>query len=88
MKFIDAQELSKHSTTFYAPNKSELDSIEEGSIVKVCNGFERFWTKVLVIKNDNIIAVIDNILVDAKEYDFGDTIKFEKRHIYSIWQEK
>ena len=85
MKFIDAQEMSKHSTTFYAPNKSELDSIEEGSIVKVCNGFERFWTKVLVVKNDNIIAVIDNGLVDAKEYDFGDTIEFEKRHIYSIW---
>ena len=84
--FIDAQEQHKlHPDTFYAPSNEELDSLKKGDIVKVCNGEERFWTRILSINGDKIKATVDNDLLDADDYDCGDTISFEKRHIYNIW---
>ncbi len=86
--FIDAQEQYKlHPDTFEAPSNKELDKLKKGDTVKVCNGKERFWTCILSIKGDKIKATVDNILLDADEfgYDCGDTISFEKRHIYNIY---
>jgi hypothetical protein len=44
---------------------------------------ERVWTIITAVDGDNITATLDNqpIFIDAF---YGDTIHFEKRHIYSI----
>ncbi len=87
--FIDAQEQHKQSPeTFDAPSIIELSTLKKGDTVKVCNGKERFWTIIKEITGDKIKAEVNNQLFDAKEYgyDCGDTISFEKRHIYDIFE--
>lgn len=85
-EFIDAQEMAQlHPDTFEAPSTEELNQIKEGSIVKICNGEERFWTTVIKIDKSKVTAAVDNQLLGDYDYDFGDVIEFEKRHIYSIF---
>lgn len=85
-EFIDAQEMAqKHPDTFEAPTSEELDQISVGSLVKICNDEERFWTEVTKIDGDKITANVDNQLLGDYGYNLGDSIEFEKRHIYSIY---
>lgn len=85
-KFIDAQEMSQlHPDTFEAPTSDDLNQIKEGTIVKVSNGEERFWTHVIKVDGDKITAEVDNNLIGEYGYNLGDPIEFEKRHVYSIW---
>jgi len=90
IEFIDAQEKHKqYPATFGAPNKRELNTLKAGDIVKVCcNDKERFWATIEKITQSVITAKVDNDLVYADEFgfDYEDTIRFEKRHIYSIYQ--
>ena len=82
----DAQEMAKlNPDTFEAPDKKDLSLIKEGDSVKICVGKERFWTTVLKVKGENIEGSVDNDLVTENGLSYGDTIKFEKRHIYSIY---
>lgn len=90
IEFVDAQEMAKiHPATFEAPTAEELDKIEEGKFVKVCNNHERFWVKVVKIDGDYITGDVSNNLFGGDEYgyDFGDKIEFEKRHVYSILED-
>lgn len=86
---IDAQQMHKeHPESFSAPSDAELDNIKLGDIVKVCDSKERFWTKVQSVNNDKITATIDNDLLgmsDKHNCNYGDSIVFEKRHIYAIY---
>jgi len=83
---IDAQEMAqKHPDTFEAPTTEELNQIKKNSSVKICNGEERFWTKVTKVSGDKVTAEVDNQLLGEYGYDLGDEIEFEKRHIYSIF---
>lgn len=94
MNFVDAQEMHKlHPDTFEVPNEYDLSKIKENDFVKVCHNGERFWTKVKKIKenkdstfNDEVWAVIDNDLVCGQPFKCGDTIKFEKRHIFTTME--
>jgi hypothetical protein len=90
LEFVDAQEMQKkHPDTFEAPTTEKLNTIELGSLVKVCTCDERFWTKVIGIDNDTIVAVVDNDLVctDRHGLILGDEITFEKKNIFSIWED-
>ena len=86
--FIDAQEMEKlHPDTFEAPSKKELKNLKVDDSVKICNGRERFWvtiTKIGKQNNQKLRGTVNNNLVDPVEYDFGDEVKFEKRHIYIV----
>lgn len=87
MKFVDAQEMAiLHPDTFEVPTLSDLDDITEGSIVKVCDGIERFWVIVDNVVGDRIKGFVDNELIKS-ELKLGDTIFFEKKNIYSIYYE-
>ena len=76
-----------HPDTFEVPDRSELDSIKKGSIVKVSCNDERFWTEVISVRGNMITASVDNDLICDQEFGLGDTIKFEKRNIYSVWSD-
>jgi len=85
--FVDAQEMVQlHPETFEAPTADELDQITEGTIVKICNGEERFWAGVTKVDGEKISASVDNDLLGDYGYNYGDIIEFEKRHIYSIFK--
>ena len=90
VKFSDAQEMhKKNPSTFEAPDWDELNALKKEDIVKVCaNDKERFWARIITVNTLKITAVVDNDLVYANElgFDDGDTIQFEKRHIYSIFK--
>lgn len=86
--FVDAQEMAKsHPDSFEAPNKKELDTLKSGDIVKVCHSDERFWAVVKEVDGDKITATVDNDLVLVEEFNCGDDVEFEKRHIYAIWED-
>lgn len=81
----DAQKLAKkHPNTFEAPTQEQLNSIEIGDTVKICDGEERFWTIVKELKEDHIVAEVNNKLIGDQEYNLGDLIQFTKNNIYEI----
>jgi uncharacterized protein YegJ (DUF2314 family) len=86
MELISAQEMQKkHPETFCAPSIEELKTINTGFIVKVSNGQERFWVKVVKIDKDLITGIIDNNLISTEGYDCGDTISFTTDKVYDIY---
>lgn len=85
--FVDAQEMHRmFPDKFEIPSEKELRKLKIGDIVKVCHNEERFWTIVKRIRNDTIYAKVDNDLVLKHDFKLGDTIKFEKKNIYAIFE--
>ena len=72
-----------YSDSFMLPCLINLDV---GSIVKVCDGFERFWVKVTKIDFENLEGKIDNILVTSESYNKNDIIAFQRCNIFEIFE--
>jgi hypothetical protein len=88
--FMDAQAMhNSHPDRFEAPTLEELAGIKTGDTVKVCTAGERFWTTVISVNGETITASVDNDLVNTRIHGlkFGDSITFEKRHIYAIYED-
>jgi uncharacterized protein YegJ (DUF2314 family) len=86
INFIDAQEMHKRNPkTFEVPTPDEIKNLKQGDLVKVCENNERFWVTIIKLEDEKIVGRIDNDLVFRHEFGYGDTINFEKRHIYSIY---
>ena len=84
----DAQEQHKQSPeTFWAPSPAELDKIKPGINVKICADAERFWVIVTSIIEERIVGTVNNNHVSGQEYGYGDSLEFEKRHVYDILAE-
>lgn len=85
-KFINAQKMQKkYPDTFKAPTKEDLNALIEDKIVKVSHKNERFWVIITKIEDDIITGKVDNDLISNHPFKYGDTIKFKKHHIYSIY---
>jgi len=83
--WVDAQQMAKENPeTFEAPTEEELEAIEVGWTVKVCNGQERFWTEVVEKGDGYLLVKVDNMLVYRRGYNLGDILKIENRNIYEI----
>ena len=90
--WTNAQELARaHPNTFEAPSVKELEIIVAGDLVKICNGTERFWARVVSVIGEEhpggsriIHAIVDNELLCNDYYDLGDAIQFRGWHVYSI----
>jgi uncharacterized protein YegJ (DUF2314 family) len=54
-------------------------------IVKVSNRKERFWVRVVNIENGIVYGIVDNQLVDGREYNFGDEIEFPVSEIVDVF---
>jgi len=86
----------KHPQTFEVPSKEEIDEITPGDRIKIAtsgkgNNFaaERFWCEVegRTMGRDTVIdCLVDNELLMSDEhgYRYGDMIKVEPKHVYSI----
>lgn len=83
--WVDAQEQHwRHPDKFNVPSKTSLDAIKANDTVKICNGQERFWVTVQKVKGNTVRGIVDNHLVSDCDYGYGDTVTFQKRHIYDI----
>ena len=82
----DAQALT--SDTFRAPAPEMLANLKEGDIVKISNGRERFFVEISKLNaathDVTIIGIVSNELVCGSEYNVGDYVHFEPKHIYKI----
>ena len=85
IELVDAYQMHLESPdTFNYPSTDEINNIVIGDKVKVSNGKERFWN-IIVEKYDNyLIGEINNHLIDNQNYDCGNKIIIEPRHIYQI----
>ena len=79
----DAQALGRQHDTFYAPKRRDLEKVKKGSVVKICDGKERFWVRVENQKDNLFLGTIQNNLL-LSTYTYGDMIAFEKKNIYDI----
>ncbi len=80
--WVDAQEMAIQHATFYAPTEEQINEIRIGNIVKICNTRERFWVRIIEIDGEYLYGDIRDILMIDRGYDFGDTVRFERKHIY------
>ena len=83
IQLIDAMEMGRYDPNiFYLRNHHEL---KVGNMVKVCNGKEMFWVILKGVNPDDMYrGVINNSLRSTRDYNFGDTILFDRRKIYKI----
>ena len=57
-------------------------------LVKISNGKERFWVKVIKIIDGVVTGTIDNELDDTSKYDFGDTVSFSIGKVIQFLNDK
>lgn len=69
---------------FDLPKEDDLMKIQIKDLVKISNGRERFFVSVTEIRNDCMIGIVNNHLKGQYDYVYGDSVCFEKRHIFSI----
>jgi hypothetical protein len=79
----DAQALGRQYDTFDAPKRRNLKKVKKGSVVKICDGKERFWVRVENRKNNLFLGTIQNNLIFGL-YTHGDLIAFQTKNIYDI----
>jgi hypothetical protein len=92
--WIDAQEMAnRYPSTFSAPSLEELEMLSVGDITKVARrGVDdesgvRFWTVITEINGQEIIAEVNNCLIDdGLPYNAGDKVAYQKRHIYACYE--
>lgn len=87
--FINAQQMHrKHPQTFYAPSPQELNALKVGDSVKVCTADERFWVTLTQI-GQTLTGTVDNDLVNTNIHGLklGDTVQFNREHIYNIYED-
>jgi len=77
MKKIHKPELFK--------NKTPIEfNPEPGLVVKVWRPGELFWTIIQEVKGPEIMASVDNDLIDDHGYNYGDLISFKKDDVWDV----
>ena len=74
----------EYKDCFEIPTETDLKHLAIHDMVKISNGFERFFVRVKEMIDTTVIGVVDNHLVGKYDYDFNDTVRFEHRNIFMI----
>ena len=61
--------------------QEESNSIKEGDLVQIYNGRTTIWTQVADVKTRGYFDGIVSSRRLSKSYQFGDVIRFHRRHI-------
>jgi hypothetical protein len=97
--FVDGEKMNRYyPDTFYIPLKSERESIESQTCVKVmCDFGERFWVRIVAAnkcKGKKVyLGVVDNFLVTPAvsgqtiHINYGSMVFVEPKHIIDIEEE-
>lgn len=89
---VNARARSKENKNFHVPNKKKIQSLIPGNLVKISNGEERFWVKILQkqkVEDGNIVFIgeVTNKLLNPTQYDLGDEIYFISQNIIDIFNQ-
>jgi nucleoside 2-deoxyribosyltransferase len=80
--WTDAEEMARDNpTTFRRPI---LQGLRPGIHVKLSDGLERFWVKIVAREGRVFVGMIDNQLISEQDYGLNDLVRFERRHVYDI----
>lgn len=79
------------SKTFQVPTDSEIQNLRINDRIKICNGIERFFVKIVDIDYSNeklscIRAIITTNLFYDYPYDYGNLVLVHPENIYSIFK--
>lgn len=69
---------------FTIPTEDDLKLLIPNDMVKISNGFERFFVRIIEIREDCFIGIIDNHLRGNYDYDFGNKVRFYGYNIFTI----
>lgn len=84
-EFIDAQQMHiDNPDTFWAPSQEELDALQGGHYVKICENQERFWVELEEVDGDKLTGRVDNDLVNSHSFKYNDKISFEKKNVMGM----
>ena len=73
---------------FNIPTENDIKNLKPKDFVKISNGVERFFVRVTEVRENCIIGIINNHLRGKYDYDFGNHICFEGKHIFMITKEE
>lgn len=71
------------------PDDPELSSdatvarVRVGDAVRICDGVERFWTRVYALEDDLLMAQVGSKLSSGR-WGLGERICFLKKHVYAV----
>lgn len=85
--FVDVLKIKEKFPKYSIPSKKKLDILKIGDVVKLSNGFEKFFVKITKFKlNDKkkIVGTILNKLLYNYIYDYGDSVEFNLNNIFEI----
>lgn len=83
-RLVDAQKLAREfPKSFEVPESNTLASLRSGDSVKVCNGKERFWVRLIEANGSKLRGVVSND-IRARRYGKGDTIQFRSLNVYDV----
>ena len=81
---MDAQEVHRaHPETFDVPDSAKLANPKPGDTIKIGDGEQRFWTRVVSADATHITATVDNATArEDRGYGQDQLVKYERRHAY------
>jgi hypothetical protein len=90
--FVNAQKMRRlHPDTFEAPSLQELVEIRKDSLLKVCDGRERFWVRIAVMgpvalepEERWFVVKVSNELAFDHPYKLDDMVLIKAYNIYRI----
>lgn len=74
----------RNKIKFEIPPSNIIPEVNIGDTVKVCCNQERFWTEVLDIKDENIVARVDNQL-GQPNLQYNDIVYFKAANVYDVY---
>jgi len=72
-------------TFHYDPLWKDLE-VQEGDLIKIANGAERFWTRVVKTRRNQIIGEVDNCLFGDYPYKLGSKVVYTRDNIYDFYR--
>lgn len=85
---IDAQDMAMgYPGNFSAPATHSLGRVAAGRLVKICRNDERFWVLVKKVSDDDVVGEVNNHLLYNPDLPVGTMVRFQKRHIFSVFED-
>jgi hypothetical protein len=86
-RLVNAKKMANDAPESFHYWEDEIKEMKVGDYVKICDGYERFWTTVVEIDGDTIIATVSNVLLGDK-MNYKDLVSYKKYNIYEVWDKQ
>lgn len=76
----------EHPDTFELDEPLQIEEFRKGDSIKIANDRERFWTRFIKTRRNQIIAEVDNCLLWGDKYNVGDLVIYNRDNIYDFYR--